>query len=101
MSHTAFVSGLSVGDAIEGSIVHIEDGNCLYVQLMPNKARLDEVYEAMSAYYKSGKGQLASSVVVGGYYVVQFVQDSEWYRAKVTKNNGSSFEVRNALCIIA
>lgn len=64
-------------------MVHVESLTRLYGQCSTYKAALDTLYTDMAEYYKADKGFPVHCPVVGGCYVVQFVQDNEWYRAKV------------------
>ena len=84
---------MKIGDEIEGTIVHIVNTDQLYIPMAQNKGPTDELYNSMSAYYNSPEGKPVSEVVVGGFYVVQFAQDNEWYRARVDAVTGAKIEV--------
>lgn len=65
----------------------------VFVQCHKHKSEMDSLYETMSQYYHSDKGQNVEAPVKDGCYIVQFQEDNEWYRAKVLSVHDDSVEV--------
>ncbi|XP_066272832.1 uncharacterized protein [Branchiostoma lanceolatum] len=65
-----------------------------WCQPVPSYDELSKLMEDMGTYYNSGEKELISNPEVGQDCVARFSEDSDWYRAKITKVVGNEVEVR-------